>query len=97
MRETRDLGITLMGATLLLFAVGYLAQCAPATQRNVPNAAAAPAGAEASATNKEREEAAGKPRVGEDKEESEQVKSIGHALQTIGANPELRKTYGFPP
>jgi hypothetical protein len=103
MRETRDLGVTLMGATLLLFAVGYLAQCTPTMQRNVPPAAAEPAGAAASGAEKEREKAAvkgepdGKSRSREDNEESERVKSIGHALQTIGANPEMRKTYGFPP
>ena len=102
-RETRDLGITLLGATLLLFAVSYLAQCTPAQSRKVPEAAVAPAETEGASPETERGEPAAqreqerRSRPGEDNEESERVRSIGHALQTIGANPELRKTYGFPP
>ncbi len=99
MPEQRDLGITLVGATLLLLGVSYLTQCTSAAPRPRPITAASPPAAASSPAR----EAEGRRRSiqeiaeEEDKEESERVKSIGHALQTIAADPEKRRTYGFPP
>ena len=104
-KEARDLGLTLVAATLLLFSVAYLAQCS-STSRSIPSEpgrrAVGPSVAPPAGEARENE-AAGKRKsirdiaAEEDKEESERIKNIGHALQTIAANPEARKTFGFPP
>lgn len=106
MTEAKHLGITLVGATLLLLGVGYLAQCSSATRRSAPDvsggSATSTASARAAEEEGERERAAGKRKsihdfaTEEDKEESENVKNLGRALQTLGANPEMRRTYGLP-
>jgi hypothetical protein len=104
-KETRDLGVALVGATLLLLSVGYVTRCT-STSRSTPSApggGAAHAAPSVSNASRTQGEAAGQPKsvrdiaAEEDKEESERIRNIGHALQTIGANPEARKTYGLPP
>jgi hypothetical protein len=87
MKEGRDLAVTLVGATLLMLSVAYLTQCSARTRP--PEPAAQTSIATQSATR-----GAGAARRDDD-EEAVRVKSIGHALQTIGADPVLRKTYGF--
>lgn len=105
MTEAKHLGITLVGATLVLLSVGYFAQCSSATCSRAPsgNNGAASSTAAVRAEEEERQKAATKRRAihefaeEEDKEEGENVKNIGRALQTLGANPEARRTYGLPP
>jgi hypothetical protein len=104
MKEGRDLAVTLVAATLLLVAVSYLTQCSAAPQRPVPPIGA---GAERSGTppaevESEREERR-RPKSAREldeestNEERAKIQRVGRALQTIGANPELRKTLGIPP
>jgi len=93
MNEQRDLSATLVCATILLLSLVYLAQCsthAPAPEPGSRINAAAEATHATSAEPPERGNAA---QHGDD-EESVKVKNIGHALQTVGADPVLRKTYG---
>ena len=85
MNERRDVAVTLVGVTLLMLSIVALTQCSAST--HTPE----PASPTSVATQSVTRGAAKK----EDDEESVRVKSIGHALQTIGANPEARKTYGF--
>ena len=104
MKEGRDLAVTLIAATMLLVGLSYLTQCSPSTQRPSPaiDAEAIRRGEGSSGTESEREEAARKPKSAreleeeESNEEREKIRRVGRALQTIGANPELRKTYGIP-
>src|SRR5438552_280463 len=93
-RDTTDLGAVLIAATLLLVSAGYLAQCG-STQRPAPPQEVTAATPSAATEHKRKsiEESANE----EDREESQRIKDVAHALQTIGANPEMRKTYGFPP
>ena len=93
MHERRDLGVTLVGATMLMFSMVYLAQCSSRPHASGPADQTSPTvqgGRGASAEGQAERRAVDKG----DDEESVRVKSIGHAIQTIGANPELRKTYG---
>jgi hypothetical protein len=87
MNERRDLAVTLVGATLLMLSIVALTQCSASTHTPEP---ASPTSVATQSV--ERGRGAAKK---EDDEESARVKSIGHALQTIGANPEARKTYGL--
>ena len=92
--DKRDLGVTLIAATLLLLGAGYLSQCSPHQTPPQPVSVQAPAPErERDAPRKSIQEEA----EDEDREESQRVKNVAHALQTIGANPEARRTYGFPP
>ena len=103
MKEGRDLALTLVTSAILLLSVNYLTQCSAAPQRPSPtgNAETQPEGA-SSDTEAEHEKAAGKPKSvhelaeEEDREERAKIQRVGRALQTIGANPELRKTLGIP-
>jgi len=99
-KETRDLGVTLLTAALLLFAVGYLTQCGPGTQRTPP-------AAESSSARATPPEAAVHGRTGsgeseqetgneEQDEERAKIRNVAHALQTIAGNPEMRATLGLP-
>ena len=100
-RDKRDLGVTLMAATLLLLTMSYLAQCTTTTRTLPPRVVDAEAPQRG--TEYKREESEHKRKSiaeaaeEEDREESQRVKNIAHALQTIGADPEARRTYGFPP
>jgi len=101
MKEGKDLAVTLIASALLLVGVGYLTQCsaptAPPSPADAARGLAPSAGGEA-----ERAEAAGTPKsareIDEDEgqEERAKIQRVGHALQTIGANPEMRKTLGIP-
>ena len=104
MKEAKDLAITLIGSALLLLGVSSLTQCSAASRPpSAANNAAAGPGRETSAGGQaQREEAAGTPKsareVDEDEgqDERQKIQRVGHALQTIGANPEMRKTLGIP-
>jgi len=87
MKEGRDLAVALVGATLLMLSMVYLTQCS--TRARLPEPAAQTNIATQSATR-----GAGAAQKDDD-EEAVRVRGIGHALQTIGADPALRKTYGF--
>jgi hypothetical protein len=93
MKEGRDLAVTLITSTILLLGVSYLTQCSTASRRSSPGVAAEAAhdGKAASDADSERE-----ANEGQENEEREKIQRVGRALQTIGANPEMRKTYGFP-
>jgi hypothetical protein len=104
MNEGRDLAVTLIASALLLLGVSSLTQCSaasrPATTAITADAAR---GRETSGGGEaEREEAAGTPKSAreldedEGQEERQKIQRVGHALQTIGANPEMRKTLGIP-
>lgn len=104
MKEGRDLAITIITSAVLLLGAGYLTQCS-APQHRLPDEHGAEAGGDrggAAENEAEHEEKAGKPKSAreldeeEGQEEREKIQRVGRALQTIGANPELRKTYGIP-
>jgi len=93
MNEQRDLGVTLVSATILMLSLVYLAQCSSHTPVPAPGGQASAAAQTVQgtrATQPDEHKAAGR----DEDEESVRVKNIGHAIQTIGADPELRKTYG---
>ena len=100
MNERRDLGVTLLAAMLLLLIMSHMTQCSSAARRpsGVP-AVVSPASTVAGREPAEgaRSPGAGREKRGKEDEESERVKAIGHALQTIGANPTMAATYGFRP
>jgi hypothetical protein len=104
MKEGRDLALTLMMSAILLLSVSYLTQCSAAPQRPSPtsNVGTEREGEASSDATPERKKDTGKPKSArelgeeEDEEERAKIQRIGHALQTIGANPELRKTLGIP-
>jgi len=93
MNEPRDLGVTLVGATMLMLSMVYLTQCSSRTPTPAPASQSSTATASVPPGASVKDQRGGTEK--EDDEESARVKSIGHAIQTIGANPELRKTYGF--
>lgn len=103
MKEGRDLAVTLIAATILLVGVSYLTQCSTASQRPGPaiGAGAERSGNPSAGVESEREEH-GQPKSAREldeeatNEERAKIQRVGHALQTIGANPELRKTLGIP-
>jgi len=103
MKEGRDLAVTLIMSAILLVSVSYLTQCSATQKRPSPasDVATQHNGASTDAEG-ERAKAAGKPKSvhelaeEEDEEERAKIQRVGHALQTIGANPELRKTLGIP-
>jgi hypothetical protein len=100
--KKHDLGAFLLATLLLLLCVSYTTQCSPVAHRSETVAAATPA---PHTPAKSREEKAERERrrksiheiaAEEDKEEQEKREGISRALKTIGANPELRRTYGLP-
>ena len=104
MKEGRDLAVTLIASVLLLLGVSSLTQCSASQQRpSTANNAAAGSGQGVSTGGEAREDAAGTPKSApevdedQDHDEREKIQRVGHALQTIGANPEMRKTLGIPP
>ena len=104
MNEGRDLAVTLIASALLLLGVSLLTQCSSSSQRpsTTINADAARGRETSSGGEAEREETAGTPKSAreldedEGQEERQKIQRVGHALQTIGANPEMRKTLGIP-
>lgn len=93
MNGQRDLGVTLVCVTILMMSMVYLAQCSSRTPASPPisqTSVASPSAGAASVEKPGGSEAAER----RDDEESVRIKSVAHALQTIGASPELRKTYG---
>ena len=107
MKEGRDLAVTLLTSAMLLLAVSYLTQCSAPSQRSSPTShVEAQGGAAPPDSTAAGQGAASKPKGGprsvheleEESEEEERAKiqRVGHALQTIGANPELSKTLGIP-
>jgi len=105
MKEGRDLVLTLMMSAILLLSVSYLTQCSAPPQRSSPtsNVETEHEAETSSEGTPERKRDAGKPESvreladEEDEEERAKIQRVGRALQTIGANPELRKTLGIPP
>lgn len=93
MRETRDLAITFITSGVLLLSVACLTQCSAPPPR--------PSQEGGAVTGREEEESR-KPKSDrehdedEGQEEREKIQRVGRALQTIGANPEMRKTYAIP-
>lgn len=100
MNERRDLGIALIAATLLLFSMTQLTQCSPVARRatvdSAASATASPALGEAQRERGTTRKSIAEAAAEEEEEEREKIRGIAHALQTIGANPELRRTYGLP-
>ena len=90
---------TAVAAALLLFSVAYLTRCSSPPPRVAPPTATSASGTAAKSAVRE-EEGEGKSikefAAEEDKEERQKVENVAHALQTLGANPEFRKTYGLP-
>jgi hypothetical protein len=101
--KKHDLGTMLLAAVLLLFCVSYMTQCS-STAHHGDTVAATTSAPNTPAQREEKAERQGERRpksirefaAQEDREERERVQNISHALQTIGADPELRRTYGFP-
>jgi hypothetical protein len=98
MNEKRDFGVTLLGAMVLLLIMSHMTQCSSTRRPTGPPAAPSAASSAAARESSERAHSprAERTRDREEDEESERVKSIGHALQTIGADPTAAATYGFP-
>jgi hypothetical protein len=98
MNERRDLGVTLVCAAMLMLSTVYLTQCSARTQAPEPasqTSAATRTVTGGASAQRQREAGRDAAEKKEDEEESALNKNIGHAIQTIGADPELRKTYGF--
>jgi hypothetical protein len=102
MKQKNELGAMLMAAALLLLCVSYMTQCSAATRRPDTVAAATPSASTPVSREEEVErEAEHKPKsihefaAEEENEERAKIKGISRALQTIAADPELRRTYGF--
>jgi hypothetical protein len=104
MKKGRDLAVTLIAATILLVGVIYLTQCSTRSQPPLPaiDAEAERNGTPSAGVESEREER-GYPKSAREldeeatNEERAKIQRVGRALQTIGANPEMRKTLGIPP
>ncbi len=102
MKQKYDVGAMLAAATLLLLCVSYLTQCSSTVHRPDTVVAATPAATPPAQARDEDMERERKPKsvhefaAQEEKEEREKVQAIGHALQTAGADPAFRKTYGLP-
>jgi hypothetical protein len=105
MKRNRDVGAVLVAGTLLLLCVSYLTQCrsGPQSQKTVP---ATPLANPAAESRQEgfahKREAERKPKsvrefaAEEEKEERAKIRGISRALRTAAADPEFRRTYGFP-
>jgi hypothetical protein len=101
MKQQRDLGSLVLAVASLLLCVSYMTQCRSGTDRNGPVAAVtpshAPTGQPRAHVGHDREpKSVQEYAAEEDKEEREKRQSISRALQTIGADPEMRRTYGLP-
>lgn len=105
MKQKNELGAMLMAAVLLLLCVSYMTQCSSVTRRPETVAAATPSASQPVSREEEDErerKAEHKPKsihefaAEEENEERAKIKGISRALQTIAADPELRRTYGFP-
>ena len=96
-RQSRDLGITLLAAAALLLVVGYLTQCSPAAPRTPPVVEAVPTQPRVVSPAEEEERRSGREsRDEQGDEERAKIRNVAHALQTIGASPQLRATLGLP-
>ena len=93
MNERRDLGVSLVGAALLMLSMVYLAQCSSRTPAPGPSSQPGAAAPSARGTGANRQDERGAAE--KDNDEAARVKGVAHVIQTIGADPELRKTYGF--
>jgi hypothetical protein len=102
MNEGRDLAVTLIASALLLLGMSSLTQCSTASQRpSTANNAGGPehetsAGAEVERAGAVTPKSARELDEDEGQDERAKIQRVGHALQTIGANPEMRKTLGIP-
>jgi len=100
-KEKTDLGVVLLAGSALLFSLNYLTQCSSAAPRTEPLAVTSPASTRAEERVKQEQEERGRRKSAaeaaaeEDDEERARVQNVGHALQTIGANPGYRETYGI--
>lgn len=99
MKQKNEFGAMLMAGMLLLLCVSYMAQCSSATHRPETVAAATPAPSKPAV--REERQAEHKKSIHEfaaeeENEEREKIRGVSRALQTIAADPELRRTYGFP-
>jgi hypothetical protein len=95
--KKHDLGAFLLAALLLLLCVSYATQCSSAAHRGDTVAAATPAKSpEEKAERERRPKSIHEIAAEEDREEQEKREGVSRALKTIGANPELRRTYGLP-
>lgn len=94
-RNYSELAASIAASILFLATVAYLTQCAPVNR--VPRASVrspAVAASTGSVVSSERRAAEPRSETG-DNEEQAKIKGVVHVLQTIGANPELRRTYGL--
>ena len=91
----RDLAI----ASLILgFVVLQLVQCSTSSRLNPqPPTPAAVGAARDSEAEPESEVEEGKKGDETQEEERAKIRGVARALQTIGADPEMRKTYGIKP
>ncbi len=103
MKQKHELGALVLAAMLLL-CVSYLTQCRSTSRRSEPVAAATATSATRAASQEEERERNAERRKSvrefaaeEEKEERQKIEGISRALRTAGANPEFRRTYGFPP
>jgi hypothetical protein len=103
MKRNHDVGAALVAGTLLLLCVSYLTQCrsAPQSQQTMTTTplASPPAESRVEGVARKRER---KPKsvhefaAEEEREERAKIQGISRALQTAAADPEFRRTYGFP-
>ncbi len=101
MKQQRDVGSFVLAAAVLLLCVNYMTQCSSATHRTETVVAAPPSeaptkDARAHAERERKPKSAQELAAEEENEERAKLKSISRALQTIGADPEMRRTYGLP-
>lgn len=104
MKEKMDLGVALLAAAAVLFGLNYLTQCSSASHRAALSPISSAASPRVGKTveheadeESDHHKSVAEQAAEEDNEERARVQNIGHALQTIGSNPEYRKTIGLPP
>ncbi len=93
MNERRDLGLTATGAAILMLSMAALAQCSARTPTSGATEQVRATVSRSPGATGDRPVARGAAK--EEDDEAASVKNIGHALQTIGANPTLSRTYGI--
>jgi hypothetical protein len=105
MKRNHDVGALLLAGTLLLLCMTHLTQCrsGPQSQKTLPATPLASPAAESRREEFEHErEGERKPKsirefaAEEEKEERAKIHGISRALKTAAADPEFRRTYGFP-